>query len=99
MGQSQATTTTNTSSPHRGPQQARVGPSRWFSAAEYSAINVGSLQVLLDRDPGILNSINNKHQRLTALHVATWAQSQKGVEFLLSMNIDVNAQMVCNIPS
>ncbi|KAH3732211.1 hypothetical protein Pelo_16958 [Pelomyxa schiedti] len=66
----------------------------WFIAAHRG--DSDALRRLLAGDRDLLNSIDNGRQRVTALHTATWAGNQRCVEFLLSMNVDVNSQIVCN---
>ncbi|KAH3763983.1 hypothetical protein Pelo_4155 [Pelomyxa schiedti] len=79
-----ATTTTKS---RNGP---RVGPKEWFRAAHGG--DTDALRRLLAGDRDLLNSVNDERQRVTALHAATWGGKPRCVEFLLSMNIDVNSQ-------
>ncbi|KAH3732663.1 hypothetical protein Pelo_16513 [Pelomyxa schiedti] len=75
----------------RGP---RVGPDEWFVAA--LAGDTDALRRMLAGDPDLLNSVTDERQRVTALHAATWTGKPQCVEFLLSQNVDVNSQTVCN---
>ncbi|KAH3763982.1 hypothetical protein Pelo_4154 [Pelomyxa schiedti] len=62
----------------------------WFRAAHRG--DTDTLRRLLAGDHDLLNSVNDERQRVTALHAATWGGEPRCVEFLLSMNIDVNSQ-------
>ncbi|KAH3722623.1 hypothetical protein Pelo_18671 [Pelomyxa schiedti] len=73
------------------PQFPRVGSREWFKAAHDG--DSDALRRLLAGDRDLLNSVDNELQRVTALHTATWAGKPQCVEFLLSMNVDVNSQV------
>ncbi|KAH3761419.1 hypothetical protein Pelo_6818 [Pelomyxa schiedti] len=76
---------------------AVAGSRKWFSAAYRGEIE--ALRAMLARDPGLLNSVNDQQQRVTALHAAAWGGNPQCVEFLLSVNVNVSSQIVCDIPS
>ncbi|KAH3732789.1 hypothetical protein Pelo_16377 [Pelomyxa schiedti] len=69
----------------------RVGPWGWFQAARRG--DSDALRRLLAADRDLLNSVSREPQLVTALHVATWSGKAQCVEFLLSMNVDVNSQV------
>ncbi|KAH3763602.1 hypothetical protein Pelo_4541 [Pelomyxa schiedti] len=70
---------------------SEVGRWEWFDAVYQGDID--TMRVLLDGDRGLLNSVDDKQQRVTALHAATWRGNERCVEFLLSMGVDVNSQI------
>ncbi|KAH3763643.1 hypothetical protein Pelo_4505 [Pelomyxa schiedti] len=77
-------------------RRAPVGPNQWFYIAQSG--DVDKLRGMLSADPGLLNSVD-LWNHATALHTATASGRTQCVEFLLSMNINVNAKNVCkNLP-
>ncbi|KAH3761422.1 hypothetical protein Pelo_6821 [Pelomyxa schiedti] len=70
--------------------QCRVSISEIYGEIE-------ALRAMLARDPGLLNSMNDQQQRAVCKNkIINLTQC---VEFLLSVDVNVSSQIVCDIPS